>query len=112
LCRYLETEELEQVLDAMFEVLVQGGQEVIKEGEDGDYFYVIESGEFEKSVPPSHYLYLPYLTTSLVLYLCRFNDSHEMFLENYNWPVFFEDDVNTSRLINFQVLNLHETFFV
>lgn len=31
-----------EVLDAMFERKVEAGELVIKQGDDGDYFYVIE----------------------------------------------------------------------
>lgn len=36
-------EQMQQVLDAMFERRVQAGDFVIKQGDDGDNFYVIES---------------------------------------------------------------------
>ncbi|NXD72714.1 KAP3 kinase, partial [Eolophus roseicapillus] len=36
-------EQMSQVLDAMFEKLVEGGEHVIDQGDDGDNFYVIDS---------------------------------------------------------------------
>lgn len=38
----LVQEQFSQVLDAMFEVLVQPQDHVIDQGDDGDNFYVIE----------------------------------------------------------------------
>ena len=43
----LEEEQEEAILDAMFEKQVGEGDTVIKEGDEGDNFYVIESGVFE-----------------------------------------------------------------
>lgn len=42
LCLSLVQEQFSQVLDAMFEVLVQPQDHVIDQGDDGDNFYVIE----------------------------------------------------------------------
>ena len=42
LFRSLDTQEMSEVLDAMFERKVETGDLVIKQGDDGDYFYVIE----------------------------------------------------------------------
>ena len=39
--------QYEALLDAMFELRMAPGEFVIRQGEDGDYFYVVESGEFE-----------------------------------------------------------------
>merc|ERR1712066_171109 len=39
--------QLNQVLDAMFEKVASPGDTIIKEGDDGDYFYVIESGKYD-----------------------------------------------------------------
>jgi len=36
-----------QILDAMFEVKVEPGDVVIKQGDDGDNFYVVERGKFQ-----------------------------------------------------------------
>ncbi|XP_067024464.1 cAMP-dependent protein kinase type II regulatory subunit-like isoform X1 [Acropora muricata] len=40
-------EQLSEVLDAMFEKKVQPGDHVIDQGDDGDNFYVIDSGVYE-----------------------------------------------------------------
>uniref|UniRef100_A0A0B7A0H0 cAMP-dependent protein kinase type II regulatory subunit n=1 Tax=Arion vulgaris TaxID=1028688 RepID=A0A0B7A0H0_9EUPU len=47
LFRSLDVEQLQEVLDAMFEKEVKPGQEVITQGDDGDNFYVIDKGKFE-----------------------------------------------------------------
>lgn len=45
--RHLDIEQMEQLIDAMFEKVVGGPEEVIiKEGDDGDYMYVVEKGVF------------------------------------------------------------------
>ncbi|RWS08365.1 cAMP-dependent protein kinase type II regulatory subunit-like protein [Dinothrombium tinctorium] len=38
---------MSEVLDAMFERKVEEGELVIRQGDDGDYFYVIEKGTFQ-----------------------------------------------------------------
>lgn len=43
----LEQDQMQQVLDAMFEHEVTAGAHVIDEGDDGDNFYVIERGNFD-----------------------------------------------------------------
>ncbi|GFG33191.1 hypothetical protein Cfor_05454, partial [Coptotermes formosanus] len=43
-------EQMQDVLDAMFEKTVKAGENVIKQGDDGDNFYVIERGRFNASV--------------------------------------------------------------
>lgn len=40
-------QEMSELLDAMFERKVQAGELVIRQGDDGDYFYVIERGTFQ-----------------------------------------------------------------
>ncbi|XP_050771250.1 cAMP-dependent protein kinase type II-beta regulatory subunit isoform X5 [Gymnogyps californianus] len=40
-------EQMSQVLDAMFEKLVEGGEHVIDQGDDGDNFYVIDRGTYD-----------------------------------------------------------------
>jgi len=40
----LNPEELSIVLDAMVEVKKKAGEAIIREGEDGDNLYVVESG--------------------------------------------------------------------
>ncbi|XP_030388221.1 cAMP-dependent protein kinase type II regulatory subunit isoform X2 [Scaptodrosophila lebanonensis] len=47
LFRSLEKEQMNQVLDAMFERRVEPGDFIIRQGDDGDNFYVIESGIFK-----------------------------------------------------------------
>nr|XP_022299214.1 cAMP-dependent protein kinase type II regulatory subunit-like isoform X3 [Crassostrea virginica] len=47
LFRSLEQEQMQEVLDAMFEKKVVEGDHVIDQGADGDNFYVIESGFFD-----------------------------------------------------------------
>ncbi|XP_015793240.1 cAMP-dependent protein kinase type II regulatory subunit-like isoform X1 [Tetranychus urticae] len=46
LFRSLDQVDMSDVLDAMFERKVQAGELVIRQGDDGDYFYVIERGTF------------------------------------------------------------------
>jgi len=50
LFRALDKEQMQDVLDAMFEKTVKAGENVIKQGDDGDNFYVIERGRFSASV--------------------------------------------------------------
>lgn len=47
LFRNLDSEQLSEVIDAMFEKKVAPGSVIIREGDEGDYFYVIERGRFE-----------------------------------------------------------------
>ncbi|KAI5610332.1 protein kinase, cAMP-dependent, regulatory, type II, alpha A, partial [Silurus asotus] len=47
LVHYMDKEQFSQVLDAMFEVLVQPQEHVIDQGDDGDNFYVIERGVYD-----------------------------------------------------------------
>ena len=42
-----EHEQIHEILDAMLERKVQNGEEVIKQGDDGDNFYVIELGTYD-----------------------------------------------------------------
>lgn len=44
--RCLDDDQMVDVIDAMFERKVQPGENVIEQGEDGDNFYVIESGVY------------------------------------------------------------------
>ncbi|XP_066249756.1 cAMP-dependent protein kinase type II regulatory subunit [Euwallacea similis] len=46
LFRSLDKDQMNEVLDAMFEKRVNKGDIVIKQGDDGDNFYVIQSGVF------------------------------------------------------------------
>ncbi|XP_043273577.1 cAMP-dependent protein kinase type II regulatory subunit [Venturia canescens] len=47
LFRALDKEQMADVLDAMFEKTVEPGDFIIRQGDDGDNFYVIERGKFE-----------------------------------------------------------------
>jgi len=47
LFRSLDPADMTEVLDAMFERKVKAGEIVIQQGDDGDNFYVIESGTYE-----------------------------------------------------------------
>ncbi|KPP58261.1 hypothetical protein Z043_123929, partial [Scleropages formosus] len=47
LFKNLDPEQMSQVLDAMFEKLVESGDHIIDQDDDGDNFYVIESGTFD-----------------------------------------------------------------
>ncbi|KAI9597900.1 cyclic nucleotide-binding-like protein [Syncephalis fuscata] len=47
LFRNLEVEQRRPVVDAMFEKKVSVGEVVIKQGEEGDNFYVVDSGTFD-----------------------------------------------------------------
>ncbi|WFD35131.1 hypothetical protein MCUN1_001980 [Malassezia cuniculi] len=47
LFRNLDTEQYNDVLEAMKEVKVESGDVVIKQGDQGDYFYVVESGTLD-----------------------------------------------------------------
>ncbi|VDM01001.1 unnamed protein product [Schistocephalus solidus] len=46
----LNENELSTLFDSMFEVQVNAGDEIIKRGDDGDKFYVIDSGKFYAEV--------------------------------------------------------------
>uniref|UniRef100_T1E240 cAMP-dependent protein kinase type II regulatory subunit n=1 Tax=Psorophora albipes TaxID=869069 RepID=T1E240_9DIPT len=50
LFRSLDKEQMNEVLDAMFEKKVKAGDYIIKQGDDGDNFYVIESGVYKAYV--------------------------------------------------------------
>uniref|UniRef100_A0A674GSW4 Protein kinase cAMP-dependent type II regulatory subunit beta n=1 Tax=Taeniopygia guttata TaxID=59729 RepID=A0A674GSW4_TAEGU len=47
LFKNLDPEQMSQVLDAMFEKMVEGGEHVIDQGDDGDNFYVIDKGTYD-----------------------------------------------------------------
>lgn len=47
LFKSLDSDQMHQVLDAMFEKVVEAGENIITEGDDGDFFYVIESGQYD-----------------------------------------------------------------
>lgn len=48
--RSLDSDQMNDVIDAMFEKPVEAGDIVIRQGDDGDFFYVIESGRYEACV--------------------------------------------------------------
>ncbi|XP_064543421.1 cAMP-dependent protein kinase type II regulatory subunit isoform X1 [Drosophila montana] len=54
LFRSLEKEQMNQVLDAMFERKVLPGDYIIRQGDDGDNFYVIESGIYKVYINDKH----------------------------------------------------------
>lgn len=47
LFKSLDEDQIQSVIDAMFEKKVSPGDDVITEGEDGDNFYVIEKGQYD-----------------------------------------------------------------
>jgi len=47
LCSHLDEGERKEVFDHMFEETYKAGDFVIKQGEDGDQFYVVDDGELE-----------------------------------------------------------------
>lgn len=47
LFRNLDPEQRKTVVDAMFEKQVPNGKNIIVQGDEGDYFYVVESGTFD-----------------------------------------------------------------
>lgn len=47
LFRSVDPSDMTQILDAMFEVKVSPGDVVIRQGDDGDNFYVVERGKFQ-----------------------------------------------------------------
>merc|ERR1712048_211382 len=47
LFKSLDQDQMSQVLDAMFEKVVEPGENIIVEGDDGDYFYIIEKGQYD-----------------------------------------------------------------
>ncbi|XP_046662439.1 cAMP-dependent protein kinase type II regulatory subunit isoform X2 [Homalodisca vitripennis] len=50
LFRSLDKEQMHEVLDAMFEKRVKEGDYIIKQGDDGDNFYVIQTGTYHAYV--------------------------------------------------------------
>ncbi|CAF2750866.1 unnamed protein product [Rotaria sp. Silwood2] len=47
LFRTLEAKQIDQILDAMWEKHVNQGECIIRQGDDGDHFYVIDKGTYE-----------------------------------------------------------------
>ena len=54
LFRSLDSEQLNEVLDAMFERKVTPNEYIIKQGDDGDNFYVVERLVIRKSIGCAH----------------------------------------------------------
>jgi len=46
LFRALDPHQMQEVIDAMFDRKVTAGENVIQQGDDGDNFYVVESGQY------------------------------------------------------------------
>eukprot|EP00002_Diphylleia_rotans_P035647 TRINITY_DN77_c0_g1_i1.p1 TRINITY_DN77_c0_g1~~TRINITY_DN77_c0_g1_i1.p1 ORF type:complete len:1050 (-),score=238.82 TRINITY_DN77_c0_g1_i1:530-3679(-) len=44
---HLPNAQLQEIADAMVEVNVKPGEDLIKQGDTGDFFYIVETGEFE-----------------------------------------------------------------
>jgi cAMP-dependent protein kinase regulator len=47
LFRALDPEQMQDILDGMFERKVEPGEQIIHQGDDGDNFYVIDSGQYD-----------------------------------------------------------------
>lgn len=67
LFQHLEDDELTEVLDAMFLVKKSTGETIIEQGDEGDNFYVIDSGEMEvwKAEPGEDAKLVAELTTGM-----------------------------------------------
>lgn len=52
---HLDEAERSDVFDAMFQQTFLAGETIIKEGDEGNYFYVIDSGEVEVCVEICHH---------------------------------------------------------
>ena len=53
----LDREQQEEIIDSMEEVKVHAGDSVIRQGEEGDFFYIIDSGTYDvyrADKPPPH----------------------------------------------------------
>lgn len=59
---------MSQVLDAMFEKLIEGGEHVIDQGDDGDNFYVIDRWVIMHNWIPENYAHL-YQWKSIFIYI-------------------------------------------
>lgn len=44
---HLEPQELSTLFDAMFSKIFDDGQDIITQGDEGDFFYIVDSGEAE-----------------------------------------------------------------
>ncbi|GIX90075.1 cAMP-dependent protein kinase type II regulatory subunit [Caerostris extrusa] len=50
LFRVLDKEDINEIIDAMMPREVSNGQVIIRQGDDGDFFYVVDRGVFEASI--------------------------------------------------------------
>ncbi|GFT41513.1 cAMP-dependent protein kinase type II regulatory subunit [Nephila pilipes] len=50
LFKFLDEEDLREIVDAMLPREVKKGQVIIRQGDDGDFFYVVDRGTFEATV--------------------------------------------------------------
>ncbi|KNC53193.1 uncharacterized protein AMSG_12247 [Thecamonas trahens ATCC 50062] len=53
LFRHLDADQLTVVVNAMFELPTVAGTSIIRQGDPGDYFYIVDSGKFDIFVTPS-----------------------------------------------------------
>jgi cAMP-dependent protein kinase regulator len=53
----LEENQRKEIFDAMFPVVHNPGEIIIKQGDEGDNFYVIDEGEVEVFIYYYHYIY-------------------------------------------------------
>ena len=53
LFRSLDSEQMQEVIDAMVERQVEPGEHIIREGDDGDNFYIIQEGIYDVLVKSS-----------------------------------------------------------
>ena len=52
---HLEDDEKSEIFDAMFQVEHKAGEVVIQQGDEGDNFYVLDTGEIDVSEQAHHY---------------------------------------------------------
>jgi cAMP-dependent protein kinase regulator len=57
LFKHLEENQRKEIFDAMFPVVHNPGEIIIKQGDEGDNFYVIDEGEVEVFIYYYHYIY-------------------------------------------------------
>eukprot|EP00475_Leptophrys_vorax_P041395 TRINITY_DN7801_c0_g1_i1.p1 TRINITY_DN7801_c0_g1~~TRINITY_DN7801_c0_g1_i1.p1 ORF type:complete len:343 (+),score=59.80 TRINITY_DN7801_c0_g1_i1:31-1059(+) len=53
LCAHLDSEQLRSIVECMEEFRVSAGSDVVVEGDEGDYFYLIDSGVFHVFKTPN-----------------------------------------------------------